>query len=272
MPRHHLIISGTGRAGTTFLVQLLTELGLDTGFPHAHAQIYRDANAGMEYDIRNPNNAPYIVKSPGLCDYLDEALQGGEIIVDHAIIPMRDLYSAAQSRREVASKADPNLVIVPGGLWPTEETGSEQAKNQEWILAGKLYKLIYTLAIHDIPVTLLLFPKFVRDSEYLYEKLRFLLPNISYDSFLKAFQAISKPELIHDFDKQNGKRDNADYSKFVTKSVVHEQTKQLIEKEQIVQELKAKLSQKEQALQQIINSKAWKFITSVHKLLSWFGH
>src|SRR6516164_482379 len=30
--RHHTIISGTGRAGTTFLVKLLTNLGLDTGY------------------------------------------------------------------------------------------------------------------------------------------------------------------------------------------------------------------------------------------------
>ncbi|MGO8710482.1 MAG: hypothetical protein ACLQUZ_00180 [Rhizomicrobium sp.] len=32
MSRHHVIISGTGRAGTTFLVQLLTALKLDTGY------------------------------------------------------------------------------------------------------------------------------------------------------------------------------------------------------------------------------------------------
>ena len=28
---HKVIITGTGRVGTTFLVHLLTELGLDTG-------------------------------------------------------------------------------------------------------------------------------------------------------------------------------------------------------------------------------------------------
>jgi hypothetical protein len=31
-PRHHAVITGTGRAGTTFLVDLLTHLGLDTGY------------------------------------------------------------------------------------------------------------------------------------------------------------------------------------------------------------------------------------------------
>jgi hypothetical protein len=269
MPRHHTIISGTGRAGTTFLVQLLTELGLDTGFPNAHAQIYPNANAGMEFDIRNPNNAPYIVKSPGLCDYLDEALQGDEIVIDHAIIPMRDLYTAAQSRRTVTSKADPSLAVVPGGLWPTKETGSQEAKNQEWILAGRLYNLIYTLAKHDIPVVLLLFPRVVNDPEYLYRKLRFVLGDISYDTFFKAFQAISRPELVHDFTEQNNKA-NLENSKITEKPVTRERTGQLIEQDQIEHELEAQLSQKEQALQEILNSRAWKFVIVLRKLRSWF--
>lgn len=32
MGKRHIIISGTGRAGATFLVQLFTALGIDTGF------------------------------------------------------------------------------------------------------------------------------------------------------------------------------------------------------------------------------------------------
>src|SRR5436309_11606939 len=102
MAKHHLIISGTGRTGTTFLVQLLTELGLDTGFADSRSEIFSNCNAGMELDIRRPD-APYIIKTPRLCNYLDEVLQSGQVIIDHAIIPMRDLYSAAQSRRDVTN-------------------------------------------------------------------------------------------------------------------------------------------------------------------------
>jgi hypothetical protein len=69
MAKRHVIISGTGRAGTTFLVQLLTELGLDTGLTDSHTDIFENCNAGMEKDLREPD-APYIVKSPFLCDYL----------------------------------------------------------------------------------------------------------------------------------------------------------------------------------------------------------
>jgi len=192
MARRHIIISGTGRAGTTFLVQLLTELGLDTGFPKDQA-IDTNSRAGMELDLRDPNS-PYIVKSPWLCDYLDELLEEGDVLVEHAIIPMRDLYAAAQSRRHVASTAPENPGGVPGGLWHTTNP-----QDQEVILTGRLYKLIYALARYDVPISFLLFPKFIHDPEYLFSKLKFLLDDIEYNAFRKAFQTVSRPELIHDF-------------------------------------------------------------------------
>src|SRR5215213_2684920 len=176
MPRHHVIISGTGRAGTTFLVQLLTELGLETGFPKGQV-IDTKSRAGMELDIRDAN-APYVIKSPWLCDYLDDVLQGREIMIDHAFIPMRDLYSAAQSRRHVSGAASSNPTNVPGGLWHTTKP-----EEQESVLTGQLYQLMYALAKHDVPVSLLLFPRLVSDPDYLYKKTKFLLGSLGYDAF-----------------------------------------------------------------------------------------
>jgi hypothetical protein len=77
MIRSHVVITGTGRAGTTFLVQLLTCLGLDTGFDINTMEVLPTARtahigsmglspiarAGLEMDIRHAQ-APYIVKSP----------------------------------------------------------------------------------------------------------------------------------------------------------------------------------------------------------------
>jgi len=48
-------------------------------------------------------------------------------------------------------------------------------------------------------MTLLLFPRFVCDSEYLYRKLEFMLSGIGYQAFLQIFKQISRPEAIHDF-------------------------------------------------------------------------
>lgn len=195
MTKHHLIISGTGRAGTTFLVQLFTALGLDTGFADPAAGVSPNCDAGMEWDIRAAD-APYIVKSPWLCDHLDELLESGRVRIDHAVVPVRDLYSAAQSRRDVARRTDEALFDrdVPGGLWHTDEP-----ERQETVLAGQLYKLIYALAKRDIPVTLLHFPRLVRDPEYLFGKLEFALQGISRESFLEAYRRVARPELVHEF-------------------------------------------------------------------------
>jgi hypothetical protein len=195
MARRHLIISGTGRAGTTFLVQLLTKLGLDTGVEDIDSAINPNCNAGLESDIRLPD-APYVVKTPWLCDYLDEVLRGGDVTIDHALIPMRELYAAAQSRRHVASTTDPTLYPggIPGGLWHTDDPGE-----QETALTHQLYKLLLAIAKHDIPLTLLEFPRLVYEPAYLYRKLAFALGDINYDSFLNVFRAVSRPELVNDF-------------------------------------------------------------------------
>ena len=53
MAASHVVISGTGRAGTTFLVQLLTHLGLDTGFdPHTmEALPATDLQAALKFTL-----------------------------------------------------------------------------------------------------------------------------------------------------------------------------------------------------------------------------
>jgi len=195
MQRHHCIISGTGRAGTTFVVQLLTRLGLDTGFTDPSAEIDSVSNAGMERDLHE-KDAPYIIKSPWICDYLDEVLADGGIVVDHAIVPIRDLFQAAQSRREVVARAraSANPRAIRGGLWHTSNPAS-----QELALTLELYKLMRTLAKYDIPTTTLDFPRFVYDARYLYDKLAPILRGVDIDRFLQAFHATVRPELVHQF-------------------------------------------------------------------------
>jgi hypothetical protein len=197
LPRHHLLISGTGRAGTTFLVQLLTELGLDTGFQNAFDGIHSNCRAGMEYDIRF-GTPPYVIKSPFLCDHLDDFLENaaGNVVIDHLFVPVRDLYAAAESRRDVTRRTDAALFPggVPGGLWMTD-----QPERQEQVLLDMLYKLVFAAAKWEIAVTLLHFPRTVHDPVYLYEKLSPALKGMDYDRFLSGFQRIAKPGLVHEY-------------------------------------------------------------------------
>jgi len=102
--KRHILVSGTGRSGTTFLMQLLTALRLDTGFDSNTDKIDEISNAGMEWDLRD-QNAPFIVKSPWICEYLATVMIEGSLCVEHIIIPVRDLYDAAESRRDVMRRA-----------------------------------------------------------------------------------------------------------------------------------------------------------------------
>ena len=87
-----IVITGTGRAGTTFLIRLFTLLGLPTGFRPEHVSRIAGANAGMELKIEA---APLIIKNPEIIRYLSLYVNKYSLYV---IIPVRDMSAAAKSR------------------------------------------------------------------------------------------------------------------------------------------------------------------------------
>jgi hypothetical protein len=89
---------------------------------------------------------------------------------------------------------------LAGGLFGTDDPAAQEAA-----LAARLYQLIHTLAKHDVPTTLLYFPRLVEDPQYLFGKLRLVLPaGMEYAVFLEAFREVSKPELVHRFQARQG--------------------------------------------------------------------
>lgn len=184
-----IVITGTGRAGTTLLVQVLTDLGLDTGFASDH-RLHDGVNAGLELDIQSPG-APRIVKDPRLSRRLGTLLDGGLVDVEHVIVPIRDLDIAVASRvrnagygRDLARRA---------GLF-----GTGRATQQKEALALLSYELVWSIARHDLPHTFLVFPRFANDWEYTYRKLAFLDPSIGPDRWKDAITARTDSSLIHE--------------------------------------------------------------------------
>ena len=160
--RNHIVITGTGRAGTTFLVELLTHLNFDTGFTPEDIPKWKDkrCNAGLEHNLRR-DDAPYIVKDPTFCEYVDEILANPGIEIDCVYVPIRKLEDAAESRRRNHKKG-----YLAGGLW-----GTKNPEEQERILMEKLYNLLFCLSSSDIPVVLLQYPLMIKDRKYLEDKL-----------------------------------------------------------------------------------------------------
>jgi hypothetical protein len=193
LPQGHIFISGTGRAGTTYLIQLFSELGFDTG-KWSDADYFPLARAGLERQIFD-TNIPKVAKTPYLCDHVDEALAAG-IKIGHVIIPIRKISDAAASRIQVQLETTglTDGKTVTGGLWDTES-----AAHQADVLSRKLANLIESLVRHDIPMTLISFPRSAIDADYLFNKLSPIMPTISRYTFLEAFRKTARPKMIHDF-------------------------------------------------------------------------
>lgn len=190
-PSHKVIITGTGRSGTTFLVRLLTELGLDTGITPGNwkRKYFENCNAGLEHNLLDPRT-PYIVKNPALCRTLPAALATGRFVIDHAYIPIRELGEAAASRADVGGANG----SVPGGLW-----GTAAAAEQRAVLADMFHGLVLTLVRNEIPFTFIEFPRMVRDPGYTRAKLAFLASSRTQEQFDAAFGRSADPALVHAF-------------------------------------------------------------------------
>jgi|SRR5450432_1151459 len=212
-PRDHVVITGTGRSGTTFLVELLTLLGLETGFSTADivSKKLKIARAGLEYDLRG-ENCPFIVKSPFFCDFAEEILHRDDIVIKHVFIPIRDLNAAAESRRYVLKTNVLNLPFLSrlkfmmrpgkfaGGLW---HTSSSKPGRQEEILLRQIYKLVLAISNTTSPVTFMRYPRMLKDCRYLFKKLEPILTGITFESFHAAFSETVRPELVHSFNKND---------------------------------------------------------------------
>jgi hypothetical protein len=208
--RRHLIIAGTGRAGTTFLVRYLSELGLDTHLTRhgAAARFDELAQAGLEDFPFGPDakNLPYVIKNPMLYEFIDQMIADETIVIDGVIIPMRDLQEATESRaileRRAMYASMPWLGSmdkpwetagnVPGGL-----IHSLNAMDEARLLATGFHLLIERLVRAGIPFVLIDFPRIVNDADYLYDQLATVVPSMpDREGANAAHGRIARPELI----------------------------------------------------------------------------
>jgi len=209
-PRHHLLIAGTGRAGTSALVRYLTALGLDTHVSRRGqaAEWAPDAQAGLEdlpLTAVSPD-LPYVVKAPWSYEFIEHTLRDPAIRIDAAILPVRSLRAAAASRSIVQLQAlhrtQPWMAdmpttwehfgSVPGGL-----VFSMSPTDQARVLAVGFHRLLEHLVVADVPVVLLAFPRFATDGDYLYRRLAPVLPvGVAAERAREAHAATFQPGSV----------------------------------------------------------------------------
>ena len=185
-----IVITGTGRCGTSFLMHLCTNLGLNTGYTKDEANDsinkIQGLNAGIEHGLRSDRlNNSYIIKNPEFI-HVDKFKQlEKKYRIETVIIPIRDLSATAKSREYM----NENTHASYGGYW----LGATNAEQQEEENAIALYKFIHYLESNEIDYTLISFEKMMSDWEYLYD----LLPTLVSSGYFKKkyFELIDKDKI-----------------------------------------------------------------------------
>src|SRR4051794_24868013 len=203
----HIIIGGTGRAGTTLLVQYFTALGFHTGWTIEKALKNVDAisRAGLEHPYNKVKESgrdlPYVAKSPHYGKNLHDDLATGSLRVKHCIIPVRELTAAVESRRHVTREALASGKSVEdkqrGGL----VGGPAADKRQERVLAVQFHRLVHTMLTFDVPIHFMKFPEFARGQQDVYAALEPIMTEhgVSREESDAALQLVLRPDFIHDF-------------------------------------------------------------------------
>jgi hypothetical protein len=194
----HILISGTGRAGTTLLVRIFTRLGLNTGYSEKDIASVEKlvGHAGLERKLskRSAISLPEIFKSPHAVDTLEACLRDKWLKVDTLILPVRNLEDAAQSRINVQMRAKAEGKKPKGGLWKTKN-----AQEQKWVLAEQLYRILDTAVRFQVPIILVSFPRFATDFDCFHSVFGEFLSNrygLDRLAIKKAYDAEVVEELI----------------------------------------------------------------------------
>jgi hypothetical protein len=186
-----IVITGTGRAGTTVLVRILDALGLDTGLDSGKLKPYMPGvRAGLECRVDDPD-APTIVKDMTLGFRMRQILEEGEVSIAHVLIPTRRLDIAVASRVRAADYG--RRPFRRGAL-----TGTLHATEQEQVLVRMQDEIVDALTEFDVPYTMLEFPRFATDAAYAHEKLAVVAPGASADDIRSALDRCVRPEMIHE--------------------------------------------------------------------------
>ena len=200
-PHHKVLITGTGRAGTSFTMQVLTALGMPTGFHSPGQAFFTDRMCGQETEIPTDTpldrmgDYPRIVKDPKLTHTLAHFLDAGTLEPAHVYVLVRDVREAARSRVDRAMHWDPvtnQERPTFAGLHP-----DEQIRVQTERLYTGLGMLFETLALYEVPFTTVLFPRLVLDVAYFAESFRRLLRGVERADVVRAHALLADQRAIH---------------------------------------------------------------------------
>ena len=192
-----IVITGTGRCGTSFLMHLFTALGFNTGYTLDECEQHlaqSGCNGGIEHSIGTERfERSDFVKNPNW--FYNPTILNFDI--DYIIIPFRKLIDVALSREKIG-------IDEYGGFHEGAYTWHDQMK----IDAKAFFNFMEFVIEKELKIIFLDFPRITKDANYLYNKVidsLFILshknPDFIVDDhrkhFKDVFNQIAKPEKVH---------------------------------------------------------------------------
>lgn len=189
-----VIITGPGKCGGSLLMSVLTNLGMDTGFPKSKVQ--GDVGGNYEWPLRGSRMKtpfPHIVKEPQMCTDIDLRIKKLNLEVDHIYILLRRPGPIAPAL-EFMRRESGNKDVFEEGL------NGDDLDRVERGIAKRIEQVVHLIAELDFPHTLLSYPRFAADYEYAYSKLSHLMNqyNIPYDKFCEVMGANVDRKLVRE--------------------------------------------------------------------------
>ena len=187
------IVTGTGRSGTTLFLQLAAQLGKTKliGDYNPHVKGGFEPWPPLDTLERLPKLPP-IIKDPRFLITTDELIKKHDLKINHAFLLIREFEQASLSR------IDKNILFYKYSNWQ-DEFGETPHEKQIIFYQRAVGKFIEICSIHDIPVTIINFPKFAKDIKYTYNKLKGTPMECSFMKLESTFKRIVKLNLINKF-------------------------------------------------------------------------
>ena len=178
-----IVITGTGRCGTSFLMHLFSELGLNTGFSIEECEQHlsrSNCDGGIEHSVESEIfDRSDIVKNP---DWLYNPSRL-EFDIDRIIVPVRQLDKVAVSRSQNTNY---------GGFL----NGVKNVNDQMNMDSRAFYHFIDYIIKADIELILIDFPRIVNDSEYLFDKIGYKI-GVCTKPWKSSFEKIANIDKVH---------------------------------------------------------------------------
>ena len=185
-----ILITGTGRCGTTFLVALFTLLGMETGFTRETLKenIHNKTKGGLE---EQPGKYK-IAKNPGFIFMMEQYVLETKQVPKLVIIPVRHFTEATESRYK--NTEEQGLLNDPmpkemssskgaGGLWNAD------TKEEQILFYNKcMAEYIQIMTRYGIPTKFVDFHHMTTSSLYLFKSLKDVIePDVTYEKFQECY-------------------------------------------------------------------------------------